>query len=579
MNIIIIIFISLFIFANTQNNIRGVNIGGWLVLEPWITPSIFYNSFGLVDKFPIDMYSFCDYYEPEISNQIYRTHIDNWISESEIKLLVESGINLLRVPIGDWTFNPYGPYAKKSINNIQCTSGSEEKIDWIFRISKKYNLKILLDLHGIKGSQNGFDNSGYSGNIEVKSNKYIHWSIRTADWIGEYNIKTKSYKFINQTLIDNSVETLKRIIKKYSNNFIYSNLYGIEVINEPWENTPEEILKNFYQQTYNIFIEYMNEDKVFVIHDSFRSDIWADFQFIHTKNPVVIDTHQYTAWNQPYESFEQLVKSGYQWQKPKSIYPYIVGEFSLAIDNCEMWLNGFMDNLDDYPLYSCTYITCPKTNLINNKNLLIKSINGPFGTGISYPNPYTFKCPTTINFTDHFNLDNKISDYDEKSLAKKVFYSKIFPFQNQTNGWIFWNFKTESDNYQWNLIKFLNMTQIKFNNLPNLDNANNLDLSMNLISNKFKIIFLLIFSFTLICFIIVSYKFYIYNMTKLKTNNYVDIETTEFIKNIDNMEYVPKHNDFSNIKYKYIINDFNNSKYKQPINDLDNTKYKYSTFK
>jgi glucan 1,3-beta-glucosidase len=24
-----------------QDKVRGVNLGGWLVLEPWITPSIF----------------------------------------------------------------------------------------------------------------------------------------------------------------------------------------------------------------------------------------------------------------------------------------------------------------------------------------------------------------------------------------------------------------------------------------------------------------------------------------------------------------------------------------------------------
>ncbi len=33
---------------------RGLNIGGWLLLEPWITPSIFRNldqSLGIVDEY------------------------------------------------------------------------------------------------------------------------------------------------------------------------------------------------------------------------------------------------------------------------------------------------------------------------------------------------------------------------------------------------------------------------------------------------------------------------------------------------------------------------------------------------
>ena len=36
--------------------VRGLNIGGWLVLEPWITPSIFEavdQSLGIVDEFTL----------------------------------------------------------------------------------------------------------------------------------------------------------------------------------------------------------------------------------------------------------------------------------------------------------------------------------------------------------------------------------------------------------------------------------------------------------------------------------------------------------------------------------------------
>ena len=29
-----------------NHQIRGVNLGGWMVLEPWITPSIFYQFLG-----------------------------------------------------------------------------------------------------------------------------------------------------------------------------------------------------------------------------------------------------------------------------------------------------------------------------------------------------------------------------------------------------------------------------------------------------------------------------------------------------------------------------------------------------
>ena len=48
-------------------HLRGTSLGGWLVLEPWITPSLFYQFLGLTDQYgrdafehiAIDSKSFC----------------------------------------------------------------------------------------------------------------------------------------------------------------------------------------------------------------------------------------------------------------------------------------------------------------------------------------------------------------------------------------------------------------------------------------------------------------------------------------------------------------------------------------
>ena len=40
----------------------GVNIGGWMVLEPWITPSLFYRWLGKTksEGVAIDSWTFCE---------------------------------------------------------------------------------------------------------------------------------------------------------------------------------------------------------------------------------------------------------------------------------------------------------------------------------------------------------------------------------------------------------------------------------------------------------------------------------------------------------------------------------------
>jgi len=38
--------------------------------------------------------------------------------------------------------------------------GAAAKIEWAMDLFHKYGIKVLLDVHGVKGSQNGYDNSG-----------------------------------------------------------------------------------------------------------------------------------------------------------------------------------------------------------------------------------------------------------------------------------------------------------------------------------------------------------------------------------------------------------------------------------
>lgn len=61
----------LVIHAQTKA-ITGTNIGGWMVLEPWITPSLFYRFLGKTrsDGIGVDSYTFCEALGPEKGNEV-----------------------------------------------------------------------------------------------------------------------------------------------------------------------------------------------------------------------------------------------------------------------------------------------------------------------------------------------------------------------------------------------------------------------------------------------------------------------------------------------------------------------------
>ena len=50
-----------------DDKIRGVNLGGWLLLEPWITPSIFEEVNEAGEEKIVDEYTYARYVDPAFS--------------------------------------------------------------------------------------------------------------------------------------------------------------------------------------------------------------------------------------------------------------------------------------------------------------------------------------------------------------------------------------------------------------------------------------------------------------------------------------------------------------------------------
>lgn len=154
MNKISIILSLLSIAVSANEWVQGTNIGGWMVLEPWITPSLFYRFMDKGEgKTAMDSWTVCESLGPVEGNKLMRDHWNTWYTDDHIANLSTRGVNMVRLPIGDWTLNQYGPY-------VGCMDGAAEMIDWMYDTCAKYNISVLMDVHTAKGSQNGFDNSG-----------------------------------------------------------------------------------------------------------------------------------------------------------------------------------------------------------------------------------------------------------------------------------------------------------------------------------------------------------------------------------------------------------------------------------
>lgn len=427
--------------------VRGTNLGGWLVLEPWITPSLFYQFLGTQarygdqapEKTGMDIYSFCTALGPEEANRQLRIHWRNWVTEDDIRELAQAGVNSLRIPVGDWMFAPYYPF-------IGCTDGSIDELDRVLDLCEKYGIKALIDIHGHIGSQNGFDNSGkthrvqwtsIASSIPVGTTTFSHWPIRVAEWVGTWDEHNKNYSSINYNNLNQSLTVVTLITERYAS---HPAILGLQPVNEPWELTPIKVLKDFYWKSYKHMKAAAPHWK-FVVHDSFRFGLnyWATF--MKGCPDIALDTHIYQAWMNPgtkQDMYSNACQQKYTIASMEdALMPVIVGEWSLATDNCAMWLNGFNDNLPGFPKVTCKFVDCPinstylgdgfpGTPLDKNKPIL-----GPYGTGTSGPS--FGKCPVTT--TAYFDVED--ADFTHNLAVKKLNAFDV------GHGWYFWNFKTE----------------------------------------------------------------------------------------------------------------------------------------
>jgi glucan 1,3-beta-glucosidase len=423
-------------------------------------------------------------------------------------------------------------------NGILCFSDSLEYLDNILEWIKKYNMKAIIDIHAWKDSQNGFDNSGQTKNMEYykvgmnESLYFRHWDIRNAGWIGDFDIIRKIYTKINYDNIIYALKVIELVLLKYKD---YDMVWGLSPMNEPWEYTPEEELKKFYKNVYDKFnLIWSSNQKVLIFHDSFRPYLWNSCSFLGGNlDNIYLDTHQYIAWNEAVH-FETLISSIRNWNYPQTCLKVIVGEFSLATDNCMMWLNGFMDNIQNYPLHTCFFERCPLYNENNNILYIKNSKFGPFGTGISSPTedgycPYT--TPISLNKLI-YNGDNNqpiiispgMGGNNDPRNIDKVYVSLLFQefiraFESKTNGWLFWNFKTESESYSWNYLSAYNLGYIRIFNLMQSTNKS----TKSLDKSNLYYIFVFVMSFLIsfgIGYLIYSYclnnNYTLYRLTNLK---------------------------------------------------------------
>jgi glucan 1,3-beta-glucosidase len=286
--------------------LRGVNLGGWLVLEKWMRPSLFA---GLAAT---DETSWCAELGSAAAPRL-REHWATWITREDFRWLAARGINAVRIPLGHWILGaPYPYHASYGAEAHPFVEGGIEVLDRALDWAGECGLRVMLDLHAAPGCQNGFDNGGIKDVCE--------WHTRA-----EY--------------LDHSVRLLGRLAGRYAGR---ACLHAIEVLNEPRWDVPTGLLEDYYARAYREIRAHCPPRVAVVFHDGFRSHLeFRDFFARHAFENVLFDVHRYQCFDRADIDMDihgHLHKAGVTWaeealavQRELGV-PAIAGEWSLGLD-------------------------------------------------------------------------------------------------------------------------------------------------------------------------------------------------------------------------------------------------------
>ncbi|KAH9826331.1 putative Exo-beta-1,3-glucanase [Teratosphaeria destructans] len=365
--------------------IRGVNLGGWLVLEPWITPSIFQPyplSEGIVDEYTLNQ---------KLGNQtahdtILKPHWDSWVQLADMQKIANAGFNLVRIPVGFWAYDTFGyPYAM----------GAAPYIDLAIGWARQVGLKVIIDLHGAPLSQNGFDNSGQR--------------LDRPGWTQGDSVR--------QTL-----QVLQTLQDKYGDASYDDVVAAIELLNEPLISELEgglDATKQFWRDGYSQQ-RTSSSSRVVLIQDGFNPPSSYNGFLTpsdHASN-VALDHHEYQCFSdelvalQPWQHRQLVCNNAHTWAGADKWE--VIGEWSAAMTDCAPALNGYGIGAR----YDGTY---------------------PGST-------YVGSCATK-NFIEQW-------DQDMRDNTRGYIEAQMEVFEHYSNGWIFWNFKTQAS-AEWDAFRLI----------------------------------------------------------------------------------------------------------------------------
>jgi glucan 1,3-beta-glucosidase len=427
--------------ATSKAYTRGVNLGGWLVQERWLSP----YQFALTDchirgdlcwyegqtgapinapicniteckplrwnedypdlDFPKDESTLVEAFDkPEYAERWFNAHFDNYLTKDDLVKIKESGMMAVRVPLPHWILGDIGQQEDwaRSMNRWKYFT---RMCEWC----REIGLEVWPNIHTAPGSQNGFDNSGIA---KLEPSCY-GWD------------ETASH-------VRRSLDVVAEITGKIVEEGLSDVVQGFGLLNEPFYDCHLGLYKRFAQDGLNLVRANMGLDVQVFVSDMFQAQRFNDGKWwldpTEYEN-TMLDSHYYHIFNPAFREMSPRQHIGY------TCLP-------------EPQIDG---------IQSCCYEDGPYNNAIPSRGVqrIVTEWTAVYDRD---PGPMLEEIldGIAINGTAPY-IDRQLSQ-PRKDMLHNFIQAQIVSYEVADigfgKGWFFWTFKTEGGAYaEWDFLR------------------------------------------------------------------------------------------------------------------------------
>ena len=321
--------------------IQGINYGNLLIQEGWMSVNSLgpklnedgsyakINSEGVIEEYE-------EVYQEELDlalknnpnlnqekiNELWSIYYKSYCQEIDFQNIKEIGLNTIRLPMY------YRNFLEGEDDKLVMKENAFVFIDYFLENAKKYDLKVILDMHGVVGGQSGNEHSG---------------TRRTEFWTNEVYQKEMC-------------DLWKNIASYYLNERkdLASTILAYDLINEPaldkkvTTKREWDVMDKMYKS-----IREVDEDHIIAIEGCWYFDSLPDPKKYNWEN-VMYEFHLYNWDNEKVSNDVYHTLHFFKWMTTNYDVPIYIGEFNFfdKKDEWIKWLNEYDERGLNWSIWS-----------------------------------------------------------------------------------------------------------------------------------------------------------------------------------------------------------------------------------